>query len=188
MLEIRDEDRRLALVRRGNDALWHPERLLVADYKIWKACIDDLLEERGIRVYTGFLADNMTSRARAWTARSFGVGDGLENAPVEVWCPVYTEEPRHVVEIPFHRRDGTLQLKYVFRVRFRWSIEMQASIAIARWYRKMRLRRSEVRAWAEARARSFARVFPGYNMGRIDNLFGETVDLLMAVYEGREPS
>lgn len=187
MLSIRPEDRALALVRRGTSALWHPERLISSTYDVWRREVQIEIEKRRIRVYTGFLADSMSSRARAWTERAFGVGEGAESSPVEQWCPLYTEETRHCIEIPFHRDDGTLQLKYVFRPRFRWSVEMQATVAIVRWYRKMKMRRTNALKVAERRAASFAEPFPGYNLGRIANLRGETVGLLMSVFDGVTP-
>lgn len=184
-LAIQESDRVLALVRRGDSTLWHPERLIKATYAIWWAECEILREAKGIKVHTGWVADSMSSTGRMWTANAIGIGDGAESWPLDRRAPLYCHEYRHPVEVPHHRRSGTLQLKYVFRVRFRWSIEMQGELAVVRWYRQMKLPRSNVLAFAEARARSYAKPFPGYNMGRIANLRRETTSLIMDVFDGK---
>lgn len=187
-LAVRVEDRALAIARRSDAALWHPEHLMSATFKVWRACVDAEIRRLGLRLHNeGPIADSIASRGLALTRRDIFVNDGPNGDYTKwdstIYCPFFTHETRHPLEARVWKPAGTFQSRYVFRVRFRWAVEMQAQIAVVRWRRKMGSRRANVLREAEATAASFARPFPGYNMGRIRNLRGETVGLLMRVFD-----
>lgn len=176
---LTDEYRELALSIRGDHALFHPERLLKATFDVWRACVDDFLEEKRIVIYNGPIADSMASRAMAWTRRRIAIDDDAGNWrdwPNMALCPLLTEECWHTDEIK--RWAGLFQGKYVFNPRFRWAQETQPTVIRLRWHRKMGMRRENLMRIIEQRAESFAKPFPGYNLGRIANLRAETVRTL----------
>jgi hypothetical protein len=183
-LALRDSDRALALAIPGKSLLWHPEKLISPSFKAWRGLVDAEAKTLRLRFHTGPVADSIKARAMTWTRRDIALADGIEDSDNTVYCPLVTEEICHVWQIKKQSTPGEFQAEYVFRVRLRWAYETQPSCAILRWMKAQKALRRNMIAFCKRRAASFARHFPGYNLGRIANLERETIDTLMRVVDG----
>jgi hypothetical protein len=184
-LAIRDSDRKLALAIRSKGYLWNPKRLIVPSFSAWRALVDAEVKRLKVRIHTGPLADSIRARGQAWTRRDIALADGVENSDNTIYCPLVTHELRHVLEDIAQGTLGEFQAEYVFRVRLRWAYECQGVAAELRWMRAQKALRKNMIARIERAGVAFGKPFPGYNMGRIANLKGETMNTLMLIVDGK---
>lgn len=184
-LTLRDSHCKIALAIPGKSLLWHPEGLISPTFKAWRGLVDAEAKALRVRFYTGPLADSISARAMTWTRRAVALADGIEDSDNTIYCPLVTEELCHVWQIKAQPVAGTFQTEYVFSPLMRWAYETQPSACILRWMRAQKARRANMITFIKNRAASFARPFPGYNLGRIANLERETIDTLMLVVDGK---
>lgn len=181
LVSIRESDREYARKRAGKAALWNPERLTDISHRAWERAIVRERKARGIRfVETGVLT-LLRKRAMAWAENLAVFEPGWSKQDITRRAATETEELEHCVAM---EAPCSQVVKYATNPRFRWAFECQGKLSWLRWMVVQEARRANIERAISSIVVEFGMPLlkGGYNLGRIRNLRGETLDLLHEVF------